>query len=95
MPLGVIPVCGHYFHSDCIRAWFAENPSCPNCRCDAHMGMLNIMTFAELKHVQNKEKEKDDVPETTIQEIKKDSNKEDEVTASTLDEVPPIQSAWM
>ncbi len=53
------------------------------------------MTFAELKHVQNKEKEKDDVPETTIQEIKKDSNKEDEVTASTLDEVPPIQSAWM
>ena len=27
-----VPVCGHKFHSKCLRLWFNKTPSCPTCR---------------------------------------------------------------
>eukprot|EP01017_Pseudomicrothorax_dubius_P019074 TRINITY_DN2100_c0_g1_i2.p2 TRINITY_DN2100_c0_g1~~TRINITY_DN2100_c0_g1_i2.p2 ORF type:complete len:108 (-),score=9.27 TRINITY_DN2100_c0_g1_i2:193-516(-) len=26
--------CRHMFHSSCIKPWFADNTTCPNCRYD-------------------------------------------------------------
>ena len=30
-----IPTCGHLFHDECVRPWFALDRRCPNCRCPA------------------------------------------------------------
>ncbi|AES61925.2 zinc finger, C3HC4 type (RING finger) protein [Medicago truncatula] len=30
--LRFLPDCGHFFHKDCIAAWFRSNLSCPLCR---------------------------------------------------------------
>ena len=32
LPACRIGMCGHVFHTRCIRPWLAENHTCPNCR---------------------------------------------------------------
>lgn len=31
--------CGHMFHSECLRAWFERQPTCPMCRHDCVPGV--------------------------------------------------------
>lgn len=32
LPACRIGMCGHVFHTGCLRPWLATNPTCPNCR---------------------------------------------------------------
>ena len=32
LPACRIGMCGHVFHTGCLRPWLAQNPTCPNCR---------------------------------------------------------------
>ncbi|KAI8552587.1 hypothetical protein RHMOL_Rhmol06G0278200 [Rhododendron molle] len=29
---GVLPLCNHWFHPECIGNWLLKNPTCPVCR---------------------------------------------------------------
>ncbi len=31
--------CGHTFHPDCIKPWFASHDTCPTCRTQVHLAM--------------------------------------------------------
>lgn len=32
-PMVTLP-CMHFFHRDCVKRWFQNQPNCPTCRCD-------------------------------------------------------------
>lgn len=43
IPVVRMSVCGHGFHTACIKAWMVSGrPSCPNCRSDQRKLMLRM-----------------------------------------------------
>ncbi len=37
--------CGHIYHTECISEWAKKNNSCPLCRCDMNIAILEVSEF--------------------------------------------------
>jgi E3 ubiquitin-protein ligase SHPRH len=42
---GVLTVCGHQYCKDCIRAWWSEHRTCPECRRRLHLVDFHDITY--------------------------------------------------
>lgn len=55
----VITDCGHYYHEQCLLAWFAESRTCPECRTRVMFGhnSLHKNPLARMQHLSKLERD--------------------------------------